>query len=89
MAITEDRADLAENHTLNYHVGPFDMDIIRYSELSSYTKSRKWLIIPYNAKDKNPDKFAVGHRIKHLGNFWWLGFQSGNQFDLYEISPQN
>jgi hypothetical protein len=89
MAITENKANLAENHTLNYHVGPFDMDIIRYEDLSNYPQNKKWLMIPYNAKDKKPEKFALGHSIKYLGNFWWLGFQSGNQFDLYEISPQN
>ncbi len=88
MAITYDKANLKENHTLNYHTGPFEMDIIKFKDLSKFTRTKKWLMIPYNAKNKNPERFALGHTIKYMGNFGWLDYLSGNQFDLYEISPK-
>jgi hypothetical protein len=85
MAITNSKAERRENHTLDYHLSPFKMKILRYSELQEVSEQKKWLLIPYNAINKNIEEFADDHTVIHRGNFGWVGFQTGYQFDLYEI----
>lgn len=89
MTITNDKSVRRENRTLNYHISPFKMKIAKYKDLKNYTHLRKWLFIPYNAKNKDLKQFSKGSKTIHKGNFGWLGYITGYQFDLYEIHPHN
>ncbi len=85
MAMTNHRAVRSENYVLDYHNSPFGINIIRFADLEYFKKQKKWLFLPYNAKERNLERYVSGSKISHVGNFGWTGYQTGYQFDLYEI----
>ncbi len=85
MAMTHRRAVRSENYVLDYHNSPFDINIIRFADLEHFKKRKKWLFLPYNAKERSPESYVTGSKVSHVGNFGWVDYQTGYQFELYEI----